>query len=149
MLTLAVMAAPVIAFAADATSTADTPADACANVKWSEAFLKTFPKAPAACRDVTLKDGVKYAMFNGKVSRVGPHFVEVDIFDDADLPISTVAFQVGDGGRVTLNDKVQSVRDLIVGDQLTFWIREGQFGSSPTVADEPISIIKPEAMPAS
>ena len=45
-----------------------------------------------------------------------------------------------------MNDKVEKVKDLKVGDQLTFWVPEGQFGISPTLADRPIAIIKPEGM---
>ena len=69
--------------------------------------------------------------------------------DVADIPISTIAFQVGVGGKVTMNGKVQKVSSLKVGDQLTFWVREGQFEISPTLTDRPMTVIKPEAMPAS
>jgi hypothetical protein len=48
---------------------------------------------------------------------------------------------------VTIGDKIERVRDLRIGDKLTFWVREGQFGVSPTLADQPMPIIKPEAMP--
>jgi hypothetical protein len=78
--------------------------------------LKDYPTAPAACRNVTVKDGVKYATFNGKVAKVGHDYVQVE------------------------------VKDLKVGDHLTFWVREGRFGISPTLTDQPMSIVKPEAM---
>ncbi len=48
-----------------------------------------------------------------------------------------------------MGDKVVRVSDLKVGDQLTFWVREGQFGVSPTLIDQPMKIIKPESMGAS
>jgi hypothetical protein len=94
---------------------------------------------------VIVKDGIKFATFNGKVSEVGHHFVQVEISDTADIPISTIAFQIGTGGRVTVNDQVERVKDLKVGDQLTFWVRESQFGISPTLTDQPMNIVKPEA----
>ena len=109
--------------------------------------MKDYPKAPAACREVTVKDGVKYAKFNGKVSKVGKRFVQVEISDVADIPVSTIAFEIGSGGRITVEDKAEKVKDLKVGDKLTFWVREGQFGISPTLIDQPMSIIKPDAMP--
>jgi hypothetical protein len=144
-LLLFAIAVPGIAFAAAAPLAVDSPGNSCANIQWNPAFLKEMPKAAAACREVTLNDGVKFAKFNGKVSKVGNNFVQVEVSDVADIPISTIAFQIGVGGRVTLNDEVIKVADLKLGDKLTFWVHEGKFGISPTLTDQPMSIIKPEA----
>jgi hypothetical protein len=146
-LALAFIAVPAFALAANAPPEVAASKESCSNIQWSSAFLKEYPKAPAACREVTVKDGIKYAKFNGKVSKVGGTFVQVEVSDVADIPISTIAFQVGVGGRITIGDKIERVKDLRVGDKLTFWVREGQFGVSPTLADQPMPIIKPEAMP--
>jgi hypothetical protein len=143
-LALSVIVVPAIVFAADA-PIVKAPKELCSDIEWSLAFLKEYPKAPAACRQVIVKDGIKFATFNGKVSEVGHHFVQVEISDTADIPISTIAFQIGTGGRVTVNDQVERVKDLKVGDQLTFWVRESQFGISPTLTDQPMNIVKPEA----
>ncbi len=147
-LLLCAVAIPVVVFAAEAPLTVDTPSNSCANIEWSPAFLKELPKAAAACRDVTVKDGVKFAKFNGKVSKIGKNFVQVELSDVADIPISTIAFQTGVGGRITMDDKVVRVKDLRLGDKLTFWVHEGQFGISPTLTDQPMNIIKPEAIGA-
>ncbi len=148
LLRLIAFALPAVACAAAASAAVETPNELCSNIAWNAAFLKDYPKAPAACRDVTVKDGVKYAKFNGKVSKVSDTYVQVEISDVGNFPISTIAFQVGVGGQVTMNDKVERVKDLKVGDQLTFWVPEGQFGISPTLADRPMAIIKPDAMTA-
>jgi hypothetical protein len=145
---LCAIAVPVIGLAAEVPLAVDTPGNSCANIQWNSAFLKEMPKAAAACREVTVKDGVKFAKFNGKVSKVGNNFVQVEVSDVADIPISTIAFQTGVGGRITLNDKIIKVADLRLGDKLTFWVHEGQFGISPTLTDQPMSIIKPEALGA-
>jgi hypothetical protein len=145
---LLAIALPAVAFAATASAAIEAPKESCSNIEWSPAFLKDYPKAPAACREVTVMDGVKYAKFNGKVSKVGENFVQVEVSDVADIPISTIAFQVGVGGRVTMGDKVEKVKDLKLGDLLTFWVREGQFGISPTLTDRPLTIVKPDAMTA-
>ena len=121
------------------------PAETCSDIQWSAAFLKDYPKAPAACRDVIIKDGVKYATIVGVVQKVGADYVQVAITDVADIPISVIAFQIGVGGMVTINDKAVRVKNLKVNDRLTFWVREGQFGISPTLYDKPMAIIKPEA----
>lgn len=127
---------------------AEMPKVSCANIQWNPDFLKDYPKAPVTCQEVTVKDGIKYAKFYGKVSKVDHQSVQVQIADVGEFPVSTIAFEVGQGGRITLGDKTEMVKDLKVGDQLTFWVREGEFGVSPTLADRPIAIIKPEPMQA-
>jgi len=146
LITSALIALPAFLFAANARAAIETPKESCANIQWNPQFLQDYPKAPISCREVTVKDGIKYAKFNGKVSKVDHLFVQVEISNVADTPVSTIAFQVGVGGRVTLNDKVEKVKSLKVGDELTFWVKEGEFGISPTLADQPITIIKPKAM---
>ncbi len=140
------------AFAAAASAAqmapAPGPSNDCASVVWNPSFLRELPKAAAACRDVTVKGGAKYARFMGTVSKVGTHYVQVAISDVAGIPISMIAFEIGDGGRITLNGKVEKVADLKLGDQLTFWVHEGEFGVMPTLTDKTMQIIKPEAMAA-
>lgn len=82
------------------------------------------------------------------MSKVDHQSVQVAISDVGNFPVSTIAFEVGQGGLITLGDRTEMVKDLRVGDLLTFWVREGEFGVSPTLADRPIAIIKPEPMPA-
>lgn len=135
-------------FAGPAWCAVDPPKESCINIKWNPAFLKDYPKAPVTCQEITVKDGIKYAKFLGKVSKVDHQTVQVQMFDAGAIPVSLIAFEVGVGGRITLGDKTEMVKDLRVGDQLTFWVREGEFGVSPTLVDRPIPIIKPEAMPA-
>jgi hypothetical protein len=144
-LILCAAAWPLAATAAVPT-TIDTTTNSCSTILWNPAFLADFPKAAAACREVTVKDGVKYAKFDGKVSKVGHQYVQVEVSDVAGIPISTIAFEIGTGGRITMTDKVVKVADLRTGDQLTFWVREGKFGISPTLTDEPMRIVKPDAM---
>lgn len=133
---------------ADAPPMVPAAHETCADIKWNPVFLTRYPKAPAAWRSVETQDGVKYAKFMGKVAKVGPTFVEVAVSDVADYPISTIAFEIGVGGRITVNDKVEKVSELKMDDRLTFWVREGEFGISPTIADKPMRIVKPEAMPS-
>lgn len=144
-LALSLIAIPTLALAVNGPPEVAAPKESCSNIKWSEAFLKEYPKAPAACRGVTIKEGIKFATFKGKVSKVGSNFVEAEVSNVADSPISTIAFQIGVGGKIMVGDKIEPVRDLQVGDQLTFWVREGEFGVSPTLSDRPMPIMKPVA----
>jgi hypothetical protein len=138
----------ILVTAAAAAWSAEVPEVSCANIKWNPAFLKDYPKAPITCQEVTVKDGIKYAKFRGTVSKVDHQSVEVQMADVGDLPVSTIQFEVGKGGRITLGDKTEMVKDLRVGDLLTFWVREGEFGVSPTLATHPLPIVKPVPMPA-
>jgi hypothetical protein len=142
------LAAPACLVAATAMADINPPPQSCATIKWNPQFLKLHPKAPVTCQQVTVRDGVKYAMFYGKVSKVTDQNVQVAITDVGDIPVSTIAFQVGVGGRITVGDKTEPVKDLRIGDKLTFWVREGEFGVSPTLVDAPIAIMKPEPMPS-
>jgi hypothetical protein len=139
---------PALAISAVAAPNVPAPKESCSNIQWNPAFLADNPKAPAACRDVVVKDGVKYATFDGKVTKVGHHFVQVAISDVMGIPISTIAFEIGTGGRITVGDKVETVKELTPGDKLTFWIQEGKFGISPTLTDQPMKIVKPDVMSA-
>jgi hypothetical protein len=145
--TLVTIASSGILCAAAAWS-AEVPKESCVNIKWNPAFLKDYPKAPVTCQEVTVKDGIKFAKFRGTVSKVDHQNVQVQIADVGNFPVSTIQFEVGHGGRITIGDKTEMVKDLRVGDLLTFWVREGEFGVSPTLATRPIPIVKPETMPA-
>ncbi len=123
------------------------PKESCANIKWNQRFLREYPKAPVACREVIVKGGVKYAKFEGVVSKVHSHVVVVEISNVAGTPISKIGFDVGTGGRITLDGTTKKVKDLRVGDRLSLWVREDQFGISPTLTERPLRIVKPTAMP--
>lgn len=138
-LVLSVVAVPAIGIAADSS------VELCSDIKWSADFLKDYPKAPAACRRVVVKDGMKYAQFDGHVKKVSNDVVEVEIHNVANTAISEIGFQVSNGGSVTLNGKAVKVKDLKVGDLLTFWVPEGAYGISPDMAERPLKIVKPNA----
>ncbi len=111
------------------------------------AFLSLLPpQAAPVCRDVARrKNGVTYARFDGRVAEVGPRFVRVEISDVANIPIAKVAFKTDAGGTVVIDNEVVRVRDLKVDDHLTFWLRDGQFGSASRPDDQRVAIIQPEA----
>ena len=140
VLVVSAIAAPALCGAAD------SPKDLCANIQWSLDFLKEYPKAPAACRAVVEKNGVKYAQFDGHVKKVDKDVVEVEIHNVANTAISQIGFEVGSGGMINLNGKEVRVKDLKLGDLLTFWVPEGVYGISPTMTERPLRIVKPTAM---
>src|ERR1700724_3224115 len=60
-LALSLAAVPAIGYAVTTPPIEKAPKESCSNIEWNPAFLKDYPTAPAACRNVTVKDGVKYA----------------------------------------------------------------------------------------
>jgi hypothetical protein len=143
---LSLIAVPALAWSADALPPVPPATSNCSNIVWSPAFLKDYPKAPVTCQSVTVKDGINYARFNGKVAKIGTNFVQVQLSDMGGIPVSTIAFQIGVGGRITMGDTVETVKELKIGDVLTFWVRERQFGFLPTLTDKPMTVVKPDAM---
>jgi hypothetical protein len=140
------LAVPAVGWSAEALPPVPPAASNCSNIQWSDAFLKDYPKAPVTCQSVTVKDGIKYAKFNGKVAKIGTNLVQVQLSDMGGIPVSTIAFQIGVGGRITMGETVETVKELKIGDVLTFWVRENQFGILPTLTDKPMTIVKPDAM---
>ena len=99
--------------------------------------------APAACRGVTVKSGLDFAVFKATVTQVNHDVIQVNVLDVMGTPISTIAFLMGRDGEVVVDPEGKPVSSLKRGDRLTFWIREGVFGVSPTLQDHPMLIVKP------
>ena len=137
----------VLGFTGASYAATESRKQSCAEFQWNSAFLKAYPIGPASCRDVIVKDGVKYAQFHGAVCRVHQHNLQVTIYDAGELPASKIAFQIGLERRVTLGSEAIKLTDLRVGDVVTFWIREGEFGISPNLTDSPIAVLPPLPMP--
>jgi hypothetical protein len=120
------------------------PERTCATIQWNPEFLKSYPTAAAACRGIIDKGGIKFAEFRGTVSQVNHDVVQVQVLDVMGTPISTIAFLMGRDGQVVVDQWGGKIEDLKRGDQLTFWIREGLFGVSPTLIDHPMLLVRPE-----
>jgi hypothetical protein len=100
--------------------------------------------AAAACRKVTIVNGVEFAEFRGIIVQVNDDVIQVRVSDVMGTPISKIVFLTGKDGQVVVNPAGKAVSHLERGDRLTFWIREGQFGVSPTLKDHPMLIVRPE-----
>jgi hypothetical protein len=116
----------------------------CSSIEWNPQFLESYPTAPAACRGVVNRGGIEIAEFKGTVSQVDHDVVQVKVSDVMGTPISTIVFLTGRDGQVVINRWGKTVATLRSGDRLTFWIREGLFGVSPTLTDHPMLLVRPE-----
>jgi hypothetical protein len=121
---------------------------ACMNIKWNAQFLKDHPNAPAGCQEVDTRDGVRYAKFSGTVKSVSGGEATVAMKNVAGTERGTVKVDVSGDKMITINGKQQKAADVKPGDNLNFYVKEGDFGASPTMEPEKAATVAPKPMPA-
>ena len=125
--------------------------DACMKIKWNAQFLKEHPRAPAGCQEVDTRNGVRYAKFSGTVKSMSNGEATVAMKNVAGTEGAMIKVKTGGDGMVTINGKEMKASDLKVGDNLNFYVKEGDFGASPTMSSADASMMKPvtpKPMPA-
>lgn len=101
---------------------------ACMDIKWNAQFLKSFPRAPAACQEVVVRNDKKFARFDAKVIAVGRDTVAVRFLNVAGDPGREVKIKPNPDGRVSMGGKKVEYSKLQKGDKLTFWVPEREVG---------------------
>jgi hypothetical protein len=122
--------------------------DACMKIKWNAQFLKEHPRAPAGCQEVDTRNGIKYAKFSGTVKSISGGQATVAMKNVAGTELGSIKVDTSGGAMVTINGKETKASDLKVGDNLNFYVKEGDFGASPTMVAAPMTTVTPKAMPA-
>ena len=105
------------------------PEVACTDFKWSQAFLKKYPKAPAACLEGRVYKGVKYGKFDAKVYINSlPDFITFTFVNAAgdEMPGATMSVKPKPGAVVYIDGKQTKPEDLKVGQKVTFWVPENR-----------------------
>ncbi len=123
--------------------------DACMKIKWNAQFLKEHPRAPAGCQEVDTRNGMRYAKFSGTVKSMSNGTAVVAMKNVAGTEVGNITVSTSGGGMVTINGKETKASDLKVGDNLNFYVKEGEFGASPTMSDAPAKTVTPKPMPPS
>ena len=100
------------------------PKVSCTEFTYSATFLQRYPRAPAACQEGRVVNGVKYAKFNAKVYLASPQFITVQLLNVAGDMISTFSFKPAPGAQISINGKPEGFSELKPGDPLTFWLPE-------------------------
>ena len=98
------------------------------NMVFSKEFLTRYPNAGAACREVRVQDGQKWARFDANVVRVRGNRITASFVDRYNNPLNTITFDAASDARVTVNGRTMKYSDLKRGDKLTFWVPEKQAG---------------------
>jgi hypothetical protein len=124
------------------TATAAHPAgDTCMDIQWSAELLKMYPRAPAACQEVAVRHGKKYARFTGKVTAVAPDVVTVRFLNVAGDPGREIQLKPGQDAKVEMAGKKVEYSKLQKDDVLTFWVPEQQVGVISDPDDKAASTI--------
>jgi hypothetical protein len=123
--------------------------DACMKIKWNAQFLKEHPRAPAGCQEVDTRNGQRYAKFSGTVKSMANGTAVVAMKNVAGTEVGNITVSTSGSGMVTINGKETKASDLKVGDNLNFYVHEGDFGASPTMSDAPAKTVTPKPMPPS
>ena len=119
--------------------------DACMKIKWNAQFLKEHPRAPAGCQEVDTRNGVRYAKFSGTVKSVKDGQASVAMKNVAGTEVGNITVATGGDAMVKINGKDTKASDLKVGDNLNFYVKEGDFGASPTMGDMPSKPMTPKS----
>jgi hypothetical protein len=116
----------------------------CMDIKWNPELLRMYPRAPAACQEVAVRNGKKYARFVGKVTAVGPEGVAVRFSNIAGDPGREITVKPGANSKVTMAGKKVAYATLQKGDELTFWVPEQQVGviSDPEDTDSSTIVLR-------
>jgi hypothetical protein len=107
-------------------SLAQTPENPCSTLHWNEKFLEMFPTAALTCQGVVTKNDVKYAKFVGHVVRVNPDSVAVAVHNAARTAEGSAVWHTTPDQMVSIGSKEEMAKNLRMGDELTFWVAEGE-----------------------
>jgi hypothetical protein len=127
---VALIATPFVALAADPPDAAgDQSKLSCIkDMVFSQEFLARYPRAGAACREVVMKNGMKWARFDADVVDVKGNQVTANFLDTFNQPLSTVTFVATPEARVLVEGKEAKFSSLNKGDTLSFWMPESRVG---------------------
>jgi hypothetical protein len=98
------------------------------NFTFSRDFLTRYPDAGAACREVKVENGQKWARFDASVSRVARNQVTANFLDRFDKNVGTITFEATPDARVEVDGRPQRFSSLRQGDKLSFWMPQDRVG---------------------
>jgi hypothetical protein len=110
---------------------ADRPGAGCNNFVFNVEFLKAYPRAPAACQEVVVRDGVKVVRFSAEVRKAATDHFQIAFLNAVGRPLddTTLTFIPQAGQMIEVNGKKIAVGDLRRGDKLDFWVPENSAGA--------------------
>jgi len=100
------------------------------DIVYSPEFVAKYPRAGAACNEVIVSKGEKWARFNAEVKNRQGYHLTVDFIDDQERPVANMTFEVTPDATVTLRDEhqVKPAAKLQKGEKIVVWVPEKRFG---------------------
>jgi hypothetical protein len=100
----------------------------CTEFVYSQQFLKTYPKAPAACREVIVKDGQKWVRFDADVTKVKGNDVTVNFLNEARGTVLTLTFTAPPDATLDVSGKQVKYSALTEGQEISIWAPSSRIG---------------------
>ena len=121
---LALVATPLVAVAAEEKK---ETLSCVTGITYSQEFLATYPKAPAACREIVVKDGKKWIHFVGEVTGVKGNEVSVSFKNVAGDSLGEVTFAPPAEAQLKMEGKMVKYSSLQRGQDLDFYMPEDRY----------------------
>jgi hypothetical protein len=128
---------PLVGAAAD-----DAKLSCLKDFTFSQDFLARHPNAGAVCREVVMKNGQKWARFDGRVVELKDQQVTVNFLDSTGQSRETLTFTAPADARVVVNGHEMTYGALGKGDPLSFWVPESRAGFYATPGATRLSEVK-------
>ena len=109
----------------------------CAEFVYSQQFLKYYPKAPAACREVIAKNGQQWVRFDAKVVKVDGNNVTANFLNEMNVTVLTLTFTAPPDATVDMGGKQVKYSALGEGQEISVWAPHSRIGffSAPGALD--------------
>lgn len=105
----------------------DQPKLSCVkDITYSKEFLARYPKAGAACREVVMKNGEKWARFDADVVKVQGNAVTATFKGAADESLDSLTITAASDMHVSVDGQDTKLSSLQPGDKLSFWVPESR-----------------------
>ena len=108
-----------------ASAVAQAQSPGCGAMEFSKEVLARFPNAPRACLDVVTRNNEPYGVFKARIARVYDQGNAIDL--KFKLPDGSYAdtrhLKTSPDLRVTVRGQATRVNDLVVGDEVTAYVK--------------------------
>ena len=115
---------------------------------FSQEFLARHPRAGAACREVAMRDGMKWVRFEAKVTKVENQQLTANFLDNYNNTVATVTLKASPDARLQVNGRQIPYSELKDGDRLTVWMPEakvGYYAEPGAMKDERLSLVSDDS----
>ena len=147
-LVLTSFAVTALAALVTAVPTASAQDITCADLEWSTEILAAHPRAPEACDAVVVRDGVRYARFNGTLERRYFNGVVKLRFQLPDGSHITDTFRPDESFTAEMGGEPKTFDNIPVGRvPFRVYVPEGQWAIASIPVEEEIVVVVVESVP--